>query len=455
MVLTSIAEGTTTTGVVATFSDADPTDTAGNFTAVVNWGDGTTEVGAVAGSNGSFAVSVPGSTHFYADEGTAQPVVTITRTTDNDQIALIGTVTVAEGDVLTPHGTTITVLPEQAFNGTVATFTDSNINNAASDFVATIDWGDGTTTVGTVTDVAGGIGVSGTRSYATPGTDNVLTRLTENTPGTAAATAVSTANVVNPIIVPPLPPVPQIHANDPRYISVHANDLGYSSTASGPNHFIDLLNFGASYPDLVASFGTNQDALQSWYNAREPIENRVETFDGLDYVASFRDLISAFGTAGSMKAVQDDGASHYITNGEREGRATTFNGLDYIASYSDLIRAFGANNDAGAYHYIESGHNEGRTTSFDGLDYIASYADLIKAFGANEQAGAAHFITYGYNEGRATTFNGLDYIASYGDLIQAFGANDDAGATHFIENGHNEGRTTTSTAWITLPPTPI
>jgi hypothetical protein len=55
-------------------------------------------------------------------------------------------------------------------------------------------------------------------------------------------------------------------------------------------------------------------------------------------------LINAFGAAGSMKAVQDDGASHYITYSNNEGRTTSFNGLDYIASYGDLIHALGANN---------------------------------------------------------------------------------------------------------------
>ena len=88
-------------------------------------------------------------------------------------------------------------------------------------------------------------------------------------------------------------------------------------------------------------------------------------------MASHNDLINAYASAGSLKAVQDAGASHYITHGSAEGRTTTFNGLDYIASYSDLIKAFGADNDAGAYHYIEDGRNEGRTTTFDGLDYIA------------------------------------------------------------------------------------
>ena len=96
-------------------------------------------------------------------------------------------------------------------------------------------------------------------------------------------------------------------------VTIHPNDLTYSSTASGANHFIDVLNFEASYPDLIAAFGTNQSAMQAWYNQYEPIEHRTETFDGLDYVASYQDLIGAFGGAGSMKAAQDDGASHFIS----------------------------------------------------------------------------------------------------------------------------------------------
>ena len=127
------------------------------------------------------------------------------------------------------------------------------------------------------------------------------------------------------------------------------------------------------YGDLISAVGTNQQqAAQSWYNNQEPIEQRVGTFDGLDYVASYSDLISAF-KSGSKQAVLDAGASHFINSGHNEGRTTTFNGLDYVASYGDLINALGANGDAGAYHYIESGASEGRTTTFDGLDYIASY----------------------------------------------------------------------------------
>jgi Phosphoesterase family len=221
------------------------------------------------------------------------------------------------------------------------------------------------------------------------------------------------------------------------------NDLSYSSSASGFNHFIDYPNFEASYSDLIRAFGTNQQAMQDWYSANEPRERRIETFDGLDYIASYSDLVNAFRSGGSMHAVQDAGATHFISYGLQEARSTTFNGLDYIASYGDLIAAFGANSDAGAYHYIENGQREGRTMTFDGLDYIATYTDLIRAFGANEQAGAAHYINSGVHEGRDTVFDGLSYVANYTDLMHAFGPDNDAGAAHYITNGLAEGRSTT------------
>jgi hypothetical protein len=80
VVLDAVQEDEKTTAVVATFSDTNTSDPASSFAATVNWGDGTTEAGTVTGANGSFTVSVPDSTHIYADEGTDPITVTITGT---------------------------------------------------------------------------------------------------------------------------------------------------------------------------------------------------------------------------------------------------------------------------------------------------------------------------------------------------------------------------------------
>ena len=62
--------------VVATFSDANTSDTAAQFTATIDWGDGTTadSTGTVTGGNGSFTVT---GNHTYADPGHENLTVTV------------------------------------------------------------------------------------------------------------------------------------------------------------------------------------------------------------------------------------------------------------------------------------------------------------------------------------------------------------------------------------------
>jgi hypothetical protein len=193
VVLKSIAEGVATAGTVATFTDTNLADTASAFTAAIHWGDGTTTTGAVTGGNGSFTVA---GGHAYGDEGSFQATTTLIRTSDHVQAVPTGTVTVTEGDVLTPQGTTISANAGTSFDGVVGTFTDTNIANAAGDFTATIDWGDGMTTSGIVSDVNGAIAVAGTHTYAAAGQDSVKVTLSDDAPGTATATAQNTADVV-------------------------------------------------------------------------------------------------------------------------------------------------------------------------------------------------------------------------------------------------------------------
>jgi hypothetical protein len=67
------------------------------------------------------------------------------------------------GDLIQPTAGT-------AFTGTVASFTDSDASTSAGDFTATIGWGNGAVTTGTVTaNGSGGFDVSGTNTYARAG----------------------------------------------------------------------------------------------------------------------------------------------------------------------------------------------------------------------------------------------------------------------------------------------
>jgi hypothetical protein len=171
-----VALGTGTT--VATFTDSDISQTASAFTATINWGDGTTSAGTVSGSNGSFAVT---GGHTYADEGNEGVSVTLTRTSDNANAVASGTVVVGENDAFTAHAVAFRAEPNQAFSGTVATFTDTDTVTTVGDLAASINWGDGTTTTGAVTGSNGSFTVTGGHPYADEGSDPVgvsMTRLT-------------------------------------------------------------------------------------------------------------------------------------------------------------------------------------------------------------------------------------------------------------------------------------
>ena len=83
--------------------------------------------------------------------------------------------------------------PGTAFSGPVATFHDANAAAPPSDFTATIDWGDGTTTPGTITSNGGGnFTVSGTHTYATVGPFTVT--VVVNDVGGSSARGTATIN---------------------------------------------------------------------------------------------------------------------------------------------------------------------------------------------------------------------------------------------------------------------
>ena len=129
-------------------------------------------------------------------EASAPVSVSITRTSDNVNTTANGQVTVAEHDALTPQGTTINTFTNQPLNNVVvATFSDADTTTAAGDLPASINWGDGTTTTGSVSGSAGSFTVTGSHTYTAPGTDNVQVTLSDDAPGPATATANTTGTV--------------------------------------------------------------------------------------------------------------------------------------------------------------------------------------------------------------------------------------------------------------------
>ncbi len=180
---------------VATFEDDNPAATTADFTATIDWGDGTAVTPSTLIGFSSAAFVVLGS-HTYADEGSFTVTVTISDVAPGTGTATAtDTATIAEADALSGTPTTFAAPSGVSFTRTVATFSDTLTAAVPSDFTATIDWGDATTSAGTVSGGGGAFQVGGTHTYASPGTYPVKVTLSDDAPGTATATVTSTAHV--------------------------------------------------------------------------------------------------------------------------------------------------------------------------------------------------------------------------------------------------------------------
>src|SRR5208282_3483569 len=186
----SATEGASLTATVATFTDANPNAAVGDFTATIDWGDGTTSTGTITEKNGVFSVA---GTHTYAEEGQDPIIVTIADVGGSTATAS-STATVADA-ALTATAMPISATEGASLTATVATFTDANPNAAVGDFTATIDWGDGTTSTGTITEKNGVFSVAGTHTYAEEGQDPIVVTIADV--GGSTATATSTATVAD------------------------------------------------------------------------------------------------------------------------------------------------------------------------------------------------------------------------------------------------------------------
>jgi hypothetical protein len=157
-------EGVSPTALSFKFTDANAGATTADFTASIHWGDGSTTSGAVTGGGGAFTVT---GSHTYAEEGSYSVHVTVADDGGSTTSAN-GTAQVADAALAATCGAK--PVSAKSFSGTVATFTDANPNGTAADFTATINWGDASSSSGTVTGPTGGpFTVSGTHTYSSTG----------------------------------------------------------------------------------------------------------------------------------------------------------------------------------------------------------------------------------------------------------------------------------------------
>ncbi|MGP0062328.1 MAG: beta strand repeat-containing protein [Isosphaeraceae bacterium] len=207
--------------VIATFTDPDTIENATSYTATINWGDGSTmSAGTIAFTGTSTVGGV--TVNDYNITGTHTYLVGGTYTTSVILTDLGGTFNSVVGgipvtlDPLAPiTGTGASVIvsalapgsPPTAVTATagillpltpLVTFTDGPAPLSPSDYIATIDWGDGTgLSGGTISFAAGVFTISGRHDYSnvtgTPYTITVAVagdsqQLTETAPVTVLVT---------------------------------------------------------------------------------------------------------------------------------------------------------------------------------------------------------------------------------------------------------------------------
>ena len=142
---------------LAYFTVANPHAQPSDFTASIAWGDGSTSTATVSSAGaGLFAVT---ANHSYAEDGLEDATITVTDAAGSSQST---TSTVEVGNLYA------------GVNGTLslASFVDATSGVTASSFTVSINWGDGNTTSGTVTQSGTLFTVSGTHAFAVDSIDN-------------------------------------------------------------------------------------------------------------------------------------------------------------------------------------------------------------------------------------------------------------------------------------------
>jgi hypothetical protein len=181
--------------LVASFTDANATATAGDFTAVIDWGDGTTaSLGVVFQPGGAGTPFLVAGNHTYAvDRASPHPITVSIRDRGGAAVTALSQAAVSDTAPLV-SGIPVEFTKNRIFSAPVAAITE--VTGAApeptSHYTATINWGDNTpVTAGTIEAIPGGAWVVGTHMYVGSGPYTIT--VTVHDDGRAVVTATATA----------------------------------------------------------------------------------------------------------------------------------------------------------------------------------------------------------------------------------------------------------------------
>jgi hypothetical protein len=205
--VTAVAGQSSGSVLLGTFVDGNPAADNGDFTASINWGDGSAAstgfVYRVGGTSAGALFAVYGN-HTYTT-GSGSPFAITVSVADVGGSTLAGgivtTATVADAPIVA-SGANLGGVSRRTTTGTVATFSDTAIPADLSAFQAIIQWGDGNYGPGTiVSDGNGDYHVVGSHLYTKPQGGTFPINVTITHVGGTNARVSSTASIFPPKLV--------------------------------------------------------------------------------------------------------------------------------------------------------------------------------------------------------------------------------------------------------------
>jgi hypothetical protein len=186
----SAVEGSVFAGEVVPAPAGCSTDPGFGPAPTIDWADGTPLSAGVCTQNPSGVSTGP---HTYSEAGDYSAVAYYS--SSNGARSTAFSVHVADA-ALSATSNGVAATAGVSFSGVIAHFTDADPGGATSDYAATITWGDGSSSPGTVQASGAGFDVSGAHTYANAGSDPLTVAI--NDTGGATASASGTASIGPP-----------------------------------------------------------------------------------------------------------------------------------------------------------------------------------------------------------------------------------------------------------------
>lgn len=255
---------------VAVFTAGNTKDKAASFTASVNWGDGT----LLSGSNLSIIKDTSARTvnryrlvaaHTYTAPG-EYPLIVKVADPGGAHLLLTGTANISASP-MSLSGEEIFNTGGKIKNKVLATMSDSSASATASDYSATIDWGDGSVSPGVVKSIGkGSYHILGSHVYQAPGTFTLSTSVSRGGASAYSAWEWSSAHVAGVSAPQVFPPFSQAHLAQIWSAIISAtNPIVTSSNQFGAFPYAPLIQGTDGYFYGTASQGGQNNGYTGGY----------------------------------------------------------------------------------------------------------------------------------------------------------------------------------------------